>query len=200
MDCKQARQLMHEALDGGGEVAPPLAEHLSACPACRQEHAALSAVQNLVATEVAGEPPRESLERVSAVVLSRLAHERPARSGAAWRTLAVAAGLLLVFGLGLVAGRGLWPRETVRVERVPQVVERIVEREVPVVEERVVVKRVPVVRTRIVYRDRPAESATADLPPAPAEPVALEEHEIVITALLLYHRILDLYLEFDVNY
>jgi predicted anti-sigma-YlaC factor YlaD len=182
MDCKQARKLMHEALDGRGEVEPALAEHLSACAACRNEYAALGAVQNLVAAKVAGEPPQESLERVSAGVLGRLAREKQVHAGAAWRSLAVAAGLLLVFGLGLLAGRELWPREVVRVERVPQVVERIVEREVRVVEERVVVERVPVVRTRIVYRDRPAESATTDLPPAPAEPVALEEHEIVITA------------------
>lgn len=182
MDCKRAKQLMHEALDGGAENEPALAEHLAACAACRNEHAALRAVQNLVAAEVSCEPPEESLERVSAVVLSRLACEKQVHGGAAWRTLAVAASVMLVFGLGLLAGRELWPREIVRVERVPQVVERIVEREVPVIEERVVVERVPVVRTRIVYRDRPAESVTADLPPAPTEPVALEEHEIRITA------------------
>ena len=185
MRCDEARELMHEALDGSAQAREALAGHLAECQECAAKFAALERVQDAVAATVAWEPPEDRLERATVAALA-LAGERRRTP---WAALAAAAAVLLAFGLGLCAGRSAWPREVVRVERVPQVVERIVEREVPVevpvVQERVVVRdvvrEVPVVRERIVYRDRPAAPGEATLA-APPEPVMPEIREERIVA------------------
>ena len=176
----QARELMHEALDGSADAREALAAHLAECDDCAAEFAAMERLQAAVGETVACEPPEDRLERATVAALA-LADGRPARSR--WVTVAMAAAVLLAFGIGLLTGREAWPREVVRIERVPQVVERIVEREVevPVVEERVVVREVPVYRERVVYRDRPVE-AVEEAPAAPREPVMPEIREVRIVA------------------
>ena len=181
MRCDEARELMHEALDGSAEAREALDGHLADCAGCAAEFAALQGAQQAVAATVDREPPEERLERATVAALALVGERR--RSP--WAALAAAAAVLLAFGLGLCAGRSAWPREVVRIERVPQVVERIVEREVPVevpvVRERVVVRRVPVVRERIVYRDRSVAPAQV-APAAPREPVMPEMREERIVA------------------
>jgi len=181
MTHEQARELMHDALDGAVEARDRLAGHLADCDDCAAEFATLERAQEAVAATVACEPPEDRLERATVAALALADEPR----GRPWVALAAAAALLLAFGVGLLAGRSAWPREVVRVERVPQVVERIVEREVPVevpvVQERIVVREVPIVRERIVYRDRPApppEAAQAARP----EPVMPEMREERIVA------------------
>lgn len=182
MTCTEARDLMHQALDGCEEARRRLEAHLAECPECRDEFEALQRAQDVVAEMVASEPPEDRLERAMVAALAVADHRQHTRSP--WAALAMAAAVLVAFGVGLLAGRAVWPREVVRMERVPQIVEKVVEREVPVVEERVVVKRVPVVRERIVYRDRPAKATEAEEQPpaAPPEPVMPEIREERIVA------------------
>jgi len=180
MRCDEARELMHEVLDGSEEPREQLQAHLAECAECRAEFAAMERLQEAVAATAAWEPPGDRLERATVAALA-VAHERPTRSP--WAALAMAAAVLLAFGVGLFAGRLVWPREVVRIDHVPEIVEKVVEREVPVVEERVVIREVPVVRERIVYRDRPVQVASAEEPPsAPPQPVMPEVHEVRITA------------------
>ena len=175
----QARELMHEALDGSADAREALAAHLAECDDCAAEFAAMERLQAAVGETVACDPPEDRLERASVAAMALTDEPR----GRRWAALAMAAAVLLAFGIGLLAGREAWPREVVRIERVPQAVERIVEREVevPVVEERVVVREVPVYRERVVYRDRPVEAAE-ETPAAPREPVMPEIREVRIVA------------------
>jgi len=185
MRCDEARELMHEVLDGSEVPRERLEAHLADCAECAAEFAALQRAQEAVAVAVVCDPPEDRLERAAVAALA-VADERPRHTRSAWAAPAMAAAVVLAFGMGLWAGRSAWPREVLRVERVPRVVERIVEREVPVevpvVQERVVVRRVPVVRERIVYRDRPTAPAEDQVAAAPPEPVMPEVHEIRITA------------------
>jgi hypothetical protein len=174
MRHEDARELMHEALDGSENAGEALDAHLAECEECAAELAAMQRLQSAVGESVACEPPSDRLDRatVAALALSKEPRRRP------WVAFAMAAAVLLAFGIGLLAGRAAFPREVVRVERVPQIVERVVEREVevPVVEERVVVREVPVYRDRIVYRDRPVEVAEArEVPTEPVMPEIREE-------------------------
>jgi len=179
MRHEDARELMQDALDGSEDAREALGAHMAECPDCAAEFAAMQRLQAAVGETVACEPPEDRLERATVAALA-LAEEPRGRSWVA--AFAMAAAVMLAFGIGLLAGREAWPREVVRVERVPQMVERVVEREVevPVIEERVIVREVPVYRERIVYRDRPVEVAQA---PAPApEPVMPEIREERIVA------------------
>ncbi len=180
---EDARELMHEALDGSEDAREALAAHLAKCEECAAEFAALQRLQAAVGETVACEPPPDRLERATAAALATSDEPR----GHRWVAIfAMAAAVLLAFGIGLLAGREAFPREVVRVKHVPQVVEKVVEREVevPVVEERVVVRRVevPVYRERIVYRDRPVDVAEAEDRTAPPEPVMPEIREERIVA------------------
>ncbi len=179
MSHDEGRELMHEALDGSGDARERLTAHLAACEDCAAEFAAMQRLQAAVSATVACEPPEDRLERATVAALAAAEQPQVRR----WVAFAMAAAVLLAFGIGLLAGREAWPREVVRVERVPQIVERIVEREVevPVIEERVVVRQVQVVRERVVYRDRPAEAAEK-MPAAPQEPVMPEIREVRIVA------------------
>ena len=164
MNCKQARRLMHQLLDGDETGRAPLEDHLAECPSCRAEFEALGAAQAAVGHAVKCDVPSGALQRATEGALQVIRyHDSAAHAGRRWLAVGVAAGVLAAFGLGLVSGRWMWPQDIVQVKTVPQVVEKIVKVEVPVIEERVVVKRVPVVRTRIVYRERetaaPAEAA-----------------------------------------
>jgi hypothetical protein len=124
--------------------------------------------------------------------------------------------MLGVFALGLLAGRTVWPRETVvtQVQRVAQtkfVHDRV---EVPVIRDRVVrqIVRVPVVRTRLVIRYLPQPALPAGVGgmnlalgygwpsaspepqpikvylPAPAQPALVEYSESVRLAALAGDR------------
>lgn len=154
MNCDEARRLMHEVLDGEELPREQLGGHLSGCAACRAEFEALQAIQAAVERAVSCAAPSQALERATHGALQALRYERaPAHGGRRWLAVAVAAGVLGAFGLGLLGGRAVWPREVLKVERVPQVVEKVVEVGVPVVKERIVERRVTVERTRIVYRE-----------------------------------------------
>ena len=153
MNCKQARQLMQELLDGGVVDRATLDRHLAECIACRGELQALEQVEAAVRGTVQCNVPDEALERATFGVLEAIApHTGPGFRRA--RAAAMAAVILVVFGLGLGVGRWVWPRQVTvtQVVKVPEVHEKIVE--VPVVKERVVVKRVPIYKTKIVYRER----------------------------------------------
>jgi len=164
MNCKQARRLMQQLLDGDETERTPLEDHLAECPSCRAEFQALRATQAAVGRAVKCDVPSGALQRATEGALQVIRyHHTAVHAGRRWLAVGVAAGVLAAFGLGLVSGRSMWPQEIVQVRTVPQVVEKIVRVEVPVIEERMVVKRIPVVRTRIVYRERetaaPAEAA-----------------------------------------
>ena len=168
MNCKQARRLMHDLLDGAPVDRATLDQHLGECGAC---HATWEALQRL-ATELEGtlrcEVPPVRLERATRRVLRALETRRPASPARLTQLAAAAAVLIAVFSAGLYGGRTVWPREVIvpQIVKVLEVREKIVEVEVPVIKERVVVKRVPVIRERIVYRDR---EVSAGRPMAEAE-------------------------------
>jgi hypothetical protein len=181
MTCDDARELMHEALDGCEGAAERLEAHLAQCDNCVRDFDMLQRTQEAVAAVVGREPSPERLERAA---IAALAVGTPAQRSP-WVAAAIAASVLLAFGIGILAGRSVWPREVIRTVRVPNIVEKVVEREVrvevPVVEERVVVKRVPVIRERVVYRDGPIQAATKN-PVAVGQPVMPEEREVRIEA------------------
>lgn len=197
MNCKQARRLIHELLDGADFDRTQLDHHLAQCPACRAELQALQQIQAGVADAVQCQVSEELLDRATARVLPTLAAgQRPTAPAARIVRAMAAAGLvLLVFGLGLSGGRWAWPREVTvtQVVKVPEVREKIVKVEVPVVKERVVVKRVLVYKTKIVYREveKPSPVAETDNEPAPIEPeqfVMAPESEPIMTATMIFQE------------
>ncbi len=181
MNCRNARKLMHEILDGTFTHQARLEAHLTECERCRAQWAMLSRTQDAL-IQCVGRPVEDSaLERLTSSVLAEVGTREtgppvvpaPRR----WVAVAIAAGLLLAFATGLGAGRTIWPREmaVTRVVTEREVVERQVRIEVPVPRERVVVKRVPVLKTNVVYRDRPTREAGAaeeGVVPAPGETLA----------------------------
>jgi hypothetical protein len=175
VNCNRYRRLMHEMLDGSREMAAELEGHLAECPRCRAVWAQLQTLDAALREE--GCPPLDPERREQSLseAMGRIRLlPAPVAPAYLWAgRLAKAAVLVAVFGLGLLAGRALWPREVAvtRIIRVPQVRERVVRVEVPVVEERVVVKRVPVPRRR-------ARRATAPQPAAPAAPAQEREPEV----------------------
>jgi anti-sigma factor RsiW len=219
VNCRRARRLVQDLLDGCLANPTELDQHLATCQACRTHLARLQRLSAAVAGDVRCSPDEARLERVTAGVEGAIAAERraqePTGRGRPWRAL-VAAAMLGVFALGLLAGRMVWPRETVvtQVQRVVQtklVHDRV---EVPVIRERVVRKivRVPVVRTRLVIRylpppALPAGAGGANLAlgfgaslaspepepirvylPAPAQPAQIEYSESVRLAALAGDR------------
>lgn len=184
MNCRRARKLMHELLDGSLADREALDRHLTQCDACRMQMARLRDVEAVVIDTVAhstGEPDlgREMAGIWQAIDARSQRAEPPRRL---WLIPACAAAAALLFCLGLWTGRAAWPREVTvtRVVTEPKVVERTVE--VPVVRERVVIKRVPVVKTRVVYRDRavPVAPRPPDVVP---EPVKAEEVVVRLDAV-----------------
>jgi len=180
MTCRQARKLLGRGVNG--PEREQWDSHLAACERCARWQRELQTVTNLaVALPVPEQDPRYWSElartiRARVAAGAGLVPARPAPVPAVWpRRAALAfatAGGVLLFGLGLAAGRWCFPRtETVvrnqvlvkevpmeRVVKVPVPEERIVEVpvrvEVPVVQWRV--KKVPVV----VYRDRPGQAGS----------------------------------------
>ena len=183
MNCRQARRLIHELLDGSEEHRALLDRHLAQCADCRSELNSLQQVQAAVCEFARCEVPAQALERTTAEILAAIeVQEHPSRSVLRLvRGAALAAVLFAVFGLGLTAGRWAWPREVpvTKVVKVPQVHEKRVKVDVPVVQERVVVKRVPVYRTRIVYRECQAPQVEAH-PVAASEPVLVTRTEVAL--------------------
>lgn len=180
MNCRRARRLMHELLDGSPTGREALDTHLAACEPCRAEMARLRDAHDAVAATVACPTGEPDFEREMAGIWQAIDARSRRADGPRrlWPIPACAAAAMLLFCLGLWAGRTAWPREVTvtRIVAEPQIVEKTVEVpvEVTVVKERVVIKRVPVVKTRVVFRDRAAP--TAPRPPAvPAEPVKAEE-------------------------
>ena len=170
MNCRKARGLIDQLLDGTLDDRTALDEHLAHCDACRSAFARLQRVQDAVSRSVRSSPDEARLDRITAGILEGARHPEPhvapAPGRPRWASFAAAA-VVVAFALGLGMGRVVWPREMVVTKVVPkrEVVEKVVEVQVPVIEERVVVREVPVVKTRVVYRDRPA-------PPQPAPEVS----------------------------
>lgn len=165
MNCRRARRLMHEVLDGDLTQRPALDEHLGECRPCRTQWARLQRVQDVLA-QTAGRPLEPvRLQRLTRASLAQIGAPGPEGgivSGVpAWMRFACAGAVMLAFAVGLVIGRSAWPTEVVVTRTVPgpEIVGKTVRVQVPVVEERVVVKPVPVVKTRVVYRDRPTPTA-----------------------------------------
>ena len=183
MNCKQARRLIDGLLNGESVHRVSLDRHLAQCRQCRAELKALRQIQVAVGEAVQCEIPVESLNRATAGVEAAIESRDRTRHRMLRpvRVAALAAALLVVFGLGLTGGRWAWPREVpvTKVVKVPQVHEKLVKVEVPVVQERVVVKRVPVYRTRIVYREREAPQVEAN-PVAASEPVLVTRTEVAL--------------------
>jgi anti-sigma factor RsiW len=194
VNCRKARGLIDQLLDGALDDRTALDEHLAHCDACRSELARLQRVQDIVSRAVSASPDDARLEQLTAGILGAVG-ERKARAPAGARRLRwapfVAAAVVAAFAVGLGMGRMLWPTEVVMTKLVPkrEVVQKVVEVEVPVVKERVVVREVPVVRTRVVYRDRPAVpaltvEATGELAVPPA-PVKADEFVVSLNANLV---------------
>ncbi len=199
MNCRKARTLMHQMLDGVSFDRDELDRHLAECPDCRAELHRLQQAQSAVQAAVRGPVDEESLERATAGILQAVEKDSAApaaRTSRRAQALAgVAVALLLAFSVGVWAGRSVWPREAIvsEVVKVPKIVEKLVEVGVPVVKERVVVKEVTVIKERVVYRERPqppeqilvaAEPEPAklgeivihlDVPPLIPPPVVTEE-------------------------
>lgn len=168
MNCRNARKLMHEILDGVPADQAQLEEHLGGCEQCRAHWGMLSRTQDALIQCVGRPVENSALERLTASVLTEVGGLDSGRpvvpAPRRWVAFAVAAGLLLAFGAGLGAGRTIWPRALTVTKFVTEreVVKEPVRVEVRVPEERVVVRHVPVVRTRIVYRDRPTPAEGAE--------------------------------------
>jgi anti-sigma factor RsiW len=168
MNCDRWREAMHEILDGDDLRRAELERHLAHCAECARIWRQLQRLDGVLTADGCAELPAARREHVIYAAMARIAAERNSRSKVLgpWLRIAAAGALLLIgFGLGLAAGRGLWPRQVTVTEivRVPEVREKIVKVEVPVVVDRPVVRHVPVVKQRTVYRPRAA-------PPPPPPP------------------------------
>ena len=174
MRCRKAHKLLQELLDGCLTERAGLDRHLGECVGCRAYLARLQRVSEAVQDEVRCTIDDASLERLTARVQTAVAAERVASAPTVrvrtWRALAAAALLMAVFGSGALAGRTLWPRETVArsAESVGETTIRVVEKrvEVPVERERVVerIVRVPAVRSRVVIRYLPQRAGPTRVP------------------------------------
>lgn len=190
MNCRRARELFDELLNGTLTDRAPLDRHVDECEACRAELRRLQQVHEAVARTVRRDVDEARLERATEAILAGITASPPVAAVAAvrlrWASVALAAALA-AFVLGTQLGRTLWPEQVVVTKLVPrtEVVERIVEVKVPVVQERVVVKQVPVVRTRVVYRDRPVPQQPALQTGAPPEPVKADELVVSLNASLV---------------
>lgn len=184
MNCRRARKLMHELLDGSLTDREALDTHLAECEPCRAAMLRLRDAHDAVAATVACPTGEPDFEREMAGIWQAIdaRSRRAERARRLWPMPACAAAAILLFCLGLWTGRAAWPREVTvtRTETEPKIVERTVE--VPVVKDRVVIKRVPIVRTRVVYRDRvvPAAPRPPDVVP---EPVKAEEVVVRLDAM-----------------
>ncbi len=187
MNCRTARRLMHELLDGDCADQSGLDSHLAECEACRAEMSRLRHVHESVA-EAVGRPPdqpdlAEDMSGIWHAVRARgLGPAQPDRPRT-WAAGAFGLAAALLFGLGLWAGGSLWPREVqvVRVVTETKIIEKSIE--VPVVEERIVIQRVPVVKTRVVYRDRPVPATPGPQAGVPHEPVKADEVVVRLDAV-----------------
>jgi anti-sigma factor RsiW len=183
VNCRRARRLMHELLDGNLTDREALDTHLAECEACRAEMSRLRDAHAAVAATVACPTGEPDFEREMAGIWQAIDDRsgRAARPRRLWPIPVCAAAAVLLFCLGLWAGRAAWPREVTltRIVAKPEIVEKTVEVpvEVTVVKERIVIKRVPVVKTRVVYRDRAVPTA----PPLPAvAPGPVKAEEVVV--------------------
>jgi hypothetical protein len=152
MTCRRARRSLYELRYGAVADAEGLDEHLAGCAGCRAERDRLVRLDAVLAATPCGEPEGTDLERVTAAALADIARTPVAAPRALWpRVAGVAAAACLVFACGLMAGRGLFPREVVRTRVVdlPRIVERTVEVPVHVPVE----VPVQVVRDRVVVRE-----------------------------------------------
>ena len=140
MNCRKARRLIDQLLDGTLDDRAALDEHLERCDACRSVLARLQRVQDAVSRAVRSSPDEARLDQITAGILAgvreRDRHAPVAAGGLRWGPLAGVA-VLAAFALGLSMGRAVWPREMVVTKVVPkrEVVEKVVEVEVPVIEE-----------------------------------------------------------------
>ena len=165
MNCKEARGLMQEILDGAEVCDAEFEHHLAACTRCRVEWRQVQRLERAVRADTRCAVPAARREQAIVAILQQI-EAQPTRN-VVWRGwprwLMAAAVIIVAFSLGLGAGRTVWPREVIvsQTVLVSDVREKIVEVERPVIKERVVVKRVPVIKERIVYLHRDAPEITA---------------------------------------
>ncbi len=174
MDCRQAREQMHETLCVSAPPGAPLEAHLAGCTVCREHFARLTALQGVVRSSTAAPVPDERLaEAVERARAQAVAGQRAARPGRplAWAGAALAFGLCAFAG-GLWTGRTACPREVtvvrteVRYEPVERVIEKPVEVRVPVVEYR---DRVVVRTVRVAAPAGPAAGERSTAVPGPGD-------------------------------
>jgi anti-sigma factor RsiW len=117
MRCDEVQALLIEVADGAlaGALPPEVERHLTDCGACRAEAAALRELLRTVAQDPVPEPPAPywtaSREEMARRLGLRQRAARPARPFPVrtWAWAGAAAALLLVVGVTLLAGRGLFP-------------------------------------------------------------------------------------------
>lgn len=98
MTCDESMELLQRRLDGGiPRDRATLDQHLGACPECRALHAALGPLEEGLRQFTAPTPPAHFLDAVVGNVLADRRTRRARR--VRWTAVAVAASLLLVFGL-----------------------------------------------------------------------------------------------------
>ncbi len=117
MRCDEIQALLIEVADGAlaGALPPEVERHLADCGACRAEAAALRELLRTVAQDPVPEPPAPYWAASRQEMARRLGLRQRAAGPArplpvrAWAWAGVAAALLLVVGVTLLAGRGLFP-------------------------------------------------------------------------------------------
>ncbi len=103
MDCREVQERLSAWLDGElpDALGRSLAAHLEVCPQCRAEWQALQRLEDILADLLAPTPPD-----MTARVLARLQRRRAAPW---WKSLALAASLILGVFLGNVLTGQLYP-------------------------------------------------------------------------------------------
>src|SRR5581483_45944 len=124
MNCSLCRDLLQRQCDGETIDAVAVDGHLAGCPHCRAFEAAGKRLLAGVRLLAAPQPPATLTDRIVACVL---ADRRSVRRRRVFTTLALAASLLVAFGVSV-----LWPRPRTGLDPTREVVLRSEPIETPV--------------------------------------------------------------------
>jgi predicted anti-sigma-YlaC factor YlaD len=108
MNCREAERLIDALLDGDIAGSPRLAQHLGACPTCRELHAALRATMGDLAAVVTPESAADLTARVMAAVAPAARGSSARRMGLALAAISLSAASAVLTVLLLRAGLGDW--------------------------------------------------------------------------------------------
>lgn len=179
MNCRQARRVVRQLLDGEAASREALDEHVGACAECRGYLDSMLRLDAALGAALGSAVSDAETDRATAIAMPE--------TWRGWRPVPLLSRLapalsVLALLLGFLGGHALWPRERLVERAVEKPVITVRRIEVPVTKERVVVREVPVERVRVVYRERVVEVSRPTRVESSQRPVKLDEVVIRIDA------------------